>query len=122
MKTVRGKVIRSGYIPPGAGNNYQPGATEPIIEVDGKLMFSLPGQPVFPALIGDTILKPTLNWQLQTDKPGAFTAELGYVTSGMTWKADYNLVAPEKGDVLDLIGWVTMNNHTGKIFENAKIR
>ena len=96
VQTVRGKVIRSGYVPPGAGNNDQPGASEPIIEVDGKLMFSLPGQPVFPELIGDTILKPTLNWQLQVDKPGAFTAELGYVTNGMSWKADYNLVAAEK--------------------------
>jgi len=122
VQTVRGKVIRSGYVPPGAGNNYQPGASEPLIEVDGKLMFSLPGQPVFPELIGDTVLKPTLNWQLQVDKPGAFTAELGYVTNGMSWKADYNLVAAETGDVLDLIGWVTISNRTGKVFENAKIR
>ena len=59
---------------------------------------------------------------MQTDKAGAFTAELGYVTNGMTWKADYNLVAPEKSDSLDLIGWVTMTNRTGKVFENAKIR
>ena len=122
VQTVRGKVIRSGYVPPGAGNGYAPSASQPIIEVDGKLMFSLPGQPVFPELIGDTILKPTLNWQLQVDKPGAFTAELGYVTDGMSWKADYNLVAAEKSDVLDLIGWVTISNRTGKVFENAKIR
>ncbi|MGA2961404.1 MAG: hypothetical protein ABSD96_07005 [Candidatus Korobacteraceae bacterium] len=120
VQTVQGKVIRSGYVPPGAG--YNQNASQPIIEVDGKLMFSLPGQPVFPGLTGDTILKPTLNWQLQTDKAGAFTAELGYVTNGMTWKADYNLVAPEKSDSLDLIGWVTMTNRTGKVFENAKIR
>jgi hypothetical protein len=121
---VHGKVIRSGYVPPGAYNQgaYNQGTSQPIIEVDGKLMFSLPGQPVFPGLTGDTILKPTLNWQLQTDKAGAFIAELGYVTNGITWKADYNLVAPEKGDALDLIGWVTMTNRTGKVFENAKVR
>jgi hypothetical protein len=120
VQTVQGKIIRSGYVPPGAG--YNQGAPQPIIEVNGKLMFSLPGQPLFPGLTGDAILKPTLNWQLQTDKAGAFTAELGYVTNGMTWKADYNLVAPEKGDILDLIGWVTMTNHTGKVFENARVR
>jgi hypothetical protein len=119
VQSVQGKIIRSGYAPPGA---YNQGVSQPIIEVDGKLMFSLPGQPVFPGLTGDAILKPTLNWQLQSDKAGAFTAELGYVTNGMTWKADYNLVAPEKGDVLDLIGWVTITNRTGKVFENAKIR
>ncbi|MGA2992040.1 MAG: DUF4139 domain-containing protein [Candidatus Korobacteraceae bacterium] len=120
VEIVQGKIIRSGYVPGGAASN--PGAAQPLIEVNGKLLFALPGTPLFPALTGDSILKPTLNWQLQTDKPGAFTAELGYVTQGMSWKADYNLVAPEKGDSIDLIGWVTMNNKTGKVFENAQIR
>ena len=40
-------------------------------------MFSLPGQPVFPGLTGDTILKPTLNWQLQVDKAGSLHGRAG---------------------------------------------
>jgi hypothetical protein len=122
--TMKGKVVRSGYVPPLSRGEYYgySGANQPVIEVDGQLQFTLPGQPIFPALADDTILKPTLNWVLQTDKPGAFTAELGYITSGMTWSADYNLVAAEKGDVMDLNGWVTMRNDTGKVFENANIR
>jgi hypothetical protein len=118
VEMVQGKIIRSGYVPSGGSS----GAAQPLIEVNGKLLFALPGTPLFPALTGDSILKPTLNWQLQTDKPGAFTAELGYVTQGMSWKADYNLVSPETGNSIDLIGWVTMNNTTGKVFENARIR
>jgi hypothetical protein len=74
------------------------GAGQPIIEVDGQLRFSLPGQPLFPALGDDTVLQPTLTWLIQADKPGKFDAELGYITGGMSWHADYNLVAPEKGD------------------------
>lgn len=121
---VKGKIIRSGYIPPLTryGQYQQPGYQQPLIEVDGQLRFGLPGLPLFPSLTGDTILKPTLNWQVRTDKPGAFDAELSYVTGGMSWKADYNLIAPEKGDILDLVGWVTMDNHTGHIFENAHIK
>ena len=117
---LRGKVIRSGYISPRAG--YSGAMQEPIIEVDGQLRFGLPGSPVFPALIGDTILKPTLNWILQSDKPGEMNAEFSYVTGQITWNADYNLVAPEKGDQLDLVGWVTVNNQTGKTFDNARIK
>ncbi len=122
--TVKGKVIRSGYVPPASPGQYygDNGAEQPVIEVNGQLQFSLPGQPIFPTLADDTILKPTLNWVLQTDKPGAFNAELGYITNAMTWSADYNLVAPEKGDVMDLNGWVTMRNDSGKVFENAHIR
>lgn len=121
---VKGRIVRSGYIPPMIqyGQYTQPSYQQPLIEVEGSLRFGLPGQPIFPALTGDTILKPTVSWDLQTDKPGRFEAELSYVTSGMSWQADYNLIAPERGDVLDLIGWVTIDNHTGHVFENAKIK
>ena len=114
-KITQGKIIRSGYVPGGE-------AQEPIIEVNGKLQFSLPGQPLFPDLGDDTVLKPTLNWLLQSDKPGKFDAEVGYVTGGLDWSASYNLVSPEKGDNVDLVGWITMNNQSGKTFENARIK
>ena len=114
---IPGKIVRSGYVP-GA----PPVEREPIIEVDGKLQFKLPGEPQFPDLGDDTVLKPSFNWLLQSDKPGKFDAEVGYVTGGFDWSASYNLVSPEKGDFVDLVGWITMNNQSGKTFENAKIK
>jgi hypothetical protein len=130
---IKGKVIRSGYTPHNYfamnryGQNYYQqqmnGASQtPVIEVDGQLRFSLPGTPVFPRLTDDTILKPRLEWVLSADKPGKFPAEFSYVTGGMTWQADYNIVAPEKGDVVDIVGWVTMDNQSGTTFENARIK
>jgi hypothetical protein len=112
---VAGKIVRSGYVP-GGGNE------QPIIDVNGLLQFSLPGQPLFPDLGNDTILKPAFNWLLKSDKPGKFDAEVGYVTGGFDWSASYNLVSPEKGDQCDLVGWITMNNTSGKTFEDAKIK
>ncbi len=120
-ETVKGKVIRSGYVPGGA-------FTQPIIEVDGILRFGLPGQPLFPALTGDSILKPTLNWLLETNSAGKTDAEISYVSGGMSWQADYNLVvsdSPNKKaqtDSLDMVGWITMHNQSGKTFENANIK
>jgi hypothetical protein len=40
----------------------------------------------------------------------------------MRWEADYNLVLPEKGDDLDIVGWVTIDNESGKDFQNARIK
>src|SRR5438067_12552237 len=40
----------------------------------------------------------------------------------MRWAADYNLVLPERGNTLDVVGWVTMDNGSGKAFENARIK
>jgi hypothetical protein len=120
---IPGKIIRSGYVPGGFANYGEGGGMEqPIIEVNGRLQFSLPGQPLFPSLGDDTVLKPALKWLLRADQAGKFDAEISYVTAGFTWEADYNLVAPEKGDTVDLIGWITMNNQSGKTFENAKIK
>ena len=127
---IRGKVIRSGYIPSTyyAQNYQQPVSTQPIIELDGVLRFGLPGQPMFPALSSDSILKPTLNWQLETNDPGKFDAEISYVSGGMSWQSDYNLVVSDdnksggKTDLLDMIGWITMRNQSGKTFENANIK
>lgn len=129
---VPGRIVRSGYVPPSQLGGYdqwgnwrppQPGLnTQPIIEVDGKLRFSLPGLPLFPSLADDTVIEPTLHWLLQTDQPGALQAELAYVTGGMTWEADYNAVAPETGETLDLVGWITMQNQSGKTYRDATIK
>jgi len=130
---VKGRIIRSGYAPHSyfALNRYgqayyqsqmTAASEQPIIEVNGQLRFSLPGTPHFPGLADDTILKPRLEWMLSTDKAGKFAAELSYVTGGMSWQADYNIVAPEKGDGVDIVGWVTIDNQTGRTFENARIK
>jgi hypothetical protein len=131
---IPGKIIRSGYVPHYAAMNrygseyyqnqmaYAQSSSQPIIEVNGQIRFGLPGQPIFPSLGNDTILKPTLNWQIRSDKDAKLEGEISYVTGGFTWEADYNLVAPEQGDIVDLIGWVTMDNQSGKGFENAKIK
>jgi len=128
-EVVQGRIIRSGYAPnpPQTWNPYNgwqgaPVNLEPIVEVNGKLRMGLPGIPLFPTFPNNTILKPTLSWVVETDQPGEMNAEFSYVTSQMTWNADYNLVAPEHGDVLDLVGWVSVRNLSGKAFENAHIK
>jgi hypothetical protein len=136
QEIAQGKIIRSGFTPHNymAMNRYgsqyyqaqaaysQGGNDQPIIEVEGKVRFGLPGIPLFPALSDDSVLKPTLQWLLSTEKAGAVRAEFSYVTGGLTWEADYNIVAPERGDAVDLVGWVTMDNQSGKTFENARIK
>ena len=134
-RIVTGKVIRSGYVPhTRAMNRYgsayaqgqygfsQGGGNQPIIEIDGKLRFGLPGTPIFPSLGENAILKPTLSWTLASDKSGPLEAEISYVTGGMSWEADYNLVAPAVGDTLELMGLVTIDNQSGRSFDNAHLK
>jgi hypothetical protein len=67
-------------------------------------------------------LKPLLNWKIQASEPASLEAELAYLTSGLEWSASYNLVLPPEGELADMNGWVTIQNRSGKQFENAQIK
>ena len=133
---VPGKILRSGYTPRPVYNLYDPYAnqypqynnTQPVVMMDGKIQFGLPGQPVFDNLGDDTILNPTLNWVLNTPAPAKLDAEVSYVTGGLSWASDYNIVAPQTGSApdgeekIDVFGLVTFQNRSGKRFDDAEIK
>jgi hypothetical protein len=132
-EVVSGKIVRAGTTGPQAarygdfmqGNigtqMYLSGQSQSIVEVGGKLQFGLPGMPLFPGLGADMILKPLLEWTVETDRAGKLDAELAYISGGLNWSADYNIVNGD-GNALDIIGWVTMENSSGKQFENAHVK
>ncbi len=127
---VRGKIIRAGT---GCfGQDMYGGycsftsdlrfSIDPIVEVDGKVQFGLPGKPLFFSMGDAALLKPALDWQLHSDKTAQLDAEISYITGGLTWEASYNVVAPETGDLLDITGWVSIQNRSGYTFENARLQ
>jgi hypothetical protein len=110
---VRGKIVRAGG--------------QPLIEVDGKLQFQLPGVPLFPAATDGLLLKPTLRWRIDATRAASFPAELDYITHGMKWEATYNVLIPASEDTTgpekaDVLGWVTIENHSGTEFPEATIQ
>jgi hypothetical protein len=117
LPIIHGRLIRAG------GDN----GAQPLVEVDGKMQFQLPGVPLFPASTDGLLLKPTLKWKIESARPARFPAELAYITNGISWEATYNIVAPETTDVTaaehaDLSGWVTIKNDTGTDFPQAGIK
>jgi hypothetical protein len=102
---------------------------QPLIEVNGQMQFELPGTPLFPVSSDGLLLKPTLHWQLDSEKAQHLSAELAYITSGLSWEATYNIVAPNSGDTIpaagelaDLTGLVTIHNLSGTDFPAARIK
>lgn len=120
QQMVQGKIIRSGYLQPGVPASDI--ASEPIVEVNGQMRFSLPGQPLFPAIPEGTVLTPILDWTLETQKAGHVNAELSYITRQIGWEATYNVIEPAAGSALNLAAWVTIHNRSGKTFDNASVK
>ncbi len=130
IETVSGKIVRAGnasqpgWTSAGMMGSYPPPqmpVSQPIIEVAGKLRFDLPGVPLFPGLGAGMILEPTLDWTIETDRAGALDAELAYVSGGFDWNADYNIIQSDS-NALEIIGWVTMANSSGREFANARVK
>ena len=64
--------------------------------------------------------RPTLSVSVEAADAGARQAKLSYLTSGLSWKADYVALFDEAKAALDLQGWITLSNTSGTPFENAK--
>ena len=76
----------------------------------------------FPALPAGLITRPTLQWLLNSSVAGEQEVELTYLAGGMNWTADYNLLLSTDESSLDLKGWVTLNNHSGRAFNDATLK
>ena len=76
----------------------------------------------FPALPDALITRPTLQWLLSSTTAGEQDVELTYLAGGMNWTADYNLLLTTDQASLDLKGWVTLNNHSGRAFADASLK
>lgn len=76
----------------------------------------------FPSLPDGLITRPTLQWLLSSTQAGEQQVELTYLAGGMNWSADYNVLLGTDEGSLDINGWVTLNNNSGRAFDNAQLK
>ena len=63
-----------------------------------------------------------LFWNVQSDFDGEATIEITYFTSGITWSADYAMIAERDEKLAGLDGFVRVTNNSGEDYEDAKVR
>lgn len=66
--------------------------------------------------------KPTLLWQVEASKKGSRPARISYLSGGMDWHADYVGTLNAAETKLTLSSWVTVENKSGKVFKNARLK
>jgi hypothetical protein len=76
----------------------------------------------FPALPEGLITRPTLFWLYDSDAAGKLDCRVGYQTSGLNWSAEYVGVLDKTETKLDLSGWASINNGSGKTYKDATLK
>ncbi|RMG78424.1 MAG: DUF4139 domain-containing protein [Chloroflexi bacterium] len=76
----------------------------------------------FPELPDGLITRPTLRWLISAQTGGEHLVELTYLTGGISWTADYNVLLAQDSQSLDLNGWITLNNTSGTSFQDAQLK
>jgi hypothetical protein len=76
----------------------------------------------FPNLPDGLITRPTLRWLLESAAAGTQQVELTYLTGGISWTADYNVLLNTGNTALDLNGWVTLTNTSGAGYADAQVK
>ncbi|MFA6107535.1 MAG: DUF4139 domain-containing protein [Candidatus Latescibacterota bacterium] len=76
----------------------------------------------FPQLPDGLRTRPTLVWRLAGANPGPLPVSLSYLTGGMSWHAEYVAVTNEEDTRLELSAWVSLENHSGATFPEARLQ
>src|SRR5216683_4105727 len=76
----------------------------------------------FPEVPDNLYDRPTLLWTLQNSGARRHRVEASYLTSNLSWNADYVLNVAKDESSGDLDGWVTLVNHSGTAFKNASLQ
>jgi hypothetical protein len=94
----------------------------PVFEINGQIHMGHYGRLVLPSLPDNLVAKPTLVWLLRNQTARPQRVEASYLTSGITWKADYVMVVNAADTLSDLTGWVTIDNKSGATYGNAALK
>ncbi|MCY2951952.1 MAG: hypothetical protein NTU53_08245 [Planctomycetota bacterium] len=63
-----------------------------------------------------------LYWNVQSETDGEATIQITYFTSGITWKADYIVIADKDEQAMKVDSFVRVFNNSGEEYEDAQVR
>lgn len=123
-----GKQIRFSSINPATGiETIQPATvlstnSGVTLKIADKIITNPNGSYIFDQVPDNLRDQPTLVTKLTSSTNKQQTVELGYLTGGLSWKADYVAELNSDDSRLDLTGWITLNNRSGTSYNKAKLQ
>lgn len=128
LEKYLGQVITLIHVNPATGEETREAATVlstndgVVLKFDDRIETGLPGRLAFPGVPNHLRDRPTLSLVLTDALPGEHELELSYLTSGLSWHADYVAELDASDSRLDLSGLVTLANRSGIAYHNAHLQ
>ncbi len=132
MEKAVGKQVQIVRINPGTGAQTTETATVlsvnegVVLKIGDKIEVlrqdDIPTRVIFDGIPQNLRAKPTLSVTVDSARAGLRAATLSYLTTGLSWKADYVALFDEGPGKLDLQGWVTLTNTSGVDYPEAAVQ
>ena len=87
-----------------------------MISIDEVQNFNLEKMPE------NFFTKPTLNWELLSNKSGDTACKMSYITNNISWDAQYVGILDNKDEKLNLSSWISLKNNSGKAFKDVTLK
>jgi len=92
-----------------------------VLRIGDRVETAHPGRLVFDALPPGVRARPTLTAVVESLRAGPAELELGYLTGGLSWRADYVASLDASGRRMALELWATVANDSGADYPGARL-
>ena len=123
-----GQSVRAVTVNPSNGNETVENATVlatnqgVVLQFPFRIETHFPGRLIFDSVPENLRDRPTLVLKLNNNTPDPQEIQLSYLTSGLSWRADYVAGLTDDEARLDLNGWVTLTNNSGTSYPAALLQ
>jgi hypothetical protein len=93
-----------------------------VLQYRDRIETQLRGYIIFPASPKNFHDRPTLDLDVESAATGPQKLDLSYLTSGLSWRADYVGMVSADQTHLALTGLVTLSNTSGEAYQNARLQ
>jgi hypothetical protein len=92
-----------------------------VLRYRDRIETGVPGRLVFDTVPEGLHPQPTLSTTIVSGAGGPLVLDLGYLTTGLAWEADYIVEVDEAAQRLGIVGRATLRNTSGGDFTNASL-
>ena len=93
-----------------------------VLRMGDRIETGVPGRIVYDDVPDNLRDRPTLSLMANSSVANTQKIELSYLTSGLSWQADYVARVDKADKYIDLNGWVTLTNQSGASYKKASLQ